>query len=165
MKGNHCNKECKLLEDSTHPTYFLRGLPVDPPPDREGAGEEPLLREGSARGIVRGVSLTGASICEAGRVSRPVFTLSLSGAVSRIGLPVEFEVIGRDEGVEFTAFGLSEFPSRPGLAKLFDCDGRTPGRIECEFDGFSDDETEDTLGLGAVSSAFAYVCISRFDPL
>jgi hypothetical protein len=151
LTGNHCNQECKLLEDSTHPSYFLLGLPVDPPPDRDGAGDGPLPREGSARGIVRGVSLTGASICVAGFVSRPVFILSLSGAVSCEGLLLEFELLGLDVG--FPAFGLAEFPSRTGLVTLFACDGRVPGRLVGTLEGLSVEETVDTIGLGAVSSA------------
>jgi hypothetical protein len=54
-----------------------------------------------------------------------VFILSLSGAVSREGLLLEFEWFGLD--VAFPEFGLAEFPSRTGLVTLFACDGRVPG--------------------------------------
>ena len=101
-----------------------RGLPVEPPPDRDGAGELPEFLEGSVRGIVRGVSLAGASVWGVGRVSRPTFTRSFSmlGRVSREGLLVEFTVFGRDDGC--AAVGLPVIPSRPGLAALFPCEGR-----------------------------------------
>ena len=129
-----------------------RGLPVEPPPERDGAGELPELLEGSARGMVRGVSLAGASVWGVGRVSRPAFTRSFSmiGRVSLAGLLFELPLFGRDAGCEVV--GLAVFPSRPGLATPFACEGRL--ELVNVPDGLAVDGLTVIVGLGAVSSSF-----------
>ncbi len=129
-----------------------RGLPEEPPPERDGAGELPEPLDGSARGIVRGVSLAGASVWGVGRVSRPAFTRSFSmvGRASRERLLVEFAVAGRDAGC--AVVGLPVFPSRPGLATPFACEGRL--ELVNVPEGLDVDGLAAIGGLGAVSSSF-----------
>ena len=119
---------------------------------REGAGELPELLDGSARGMVRGVSRAGLSVCGVGRVSRPAFTRSFSmiGRVSLAGLLFELPVFGRDDGCALE--GLAEFPLRLGLATLFVLEGR----LELVYvpDGLAVDGLAAIVGLGAVSSSF-----------
>lgn len=112
----------------------------------------PELLEGSVRGIVRGVSLVGASVWGVGRVSRPTFTRSFSmvGRMSREGLFVEFALFGRDAGCEVV--GLAEFPSRPGLATPFPSEGRL--ELVNVPEGLDVDGLSAIEGLGAVSSSF-----------